>query len=345
VHTTWTPFLERARSRTAPLHTSQKLKCPGQPHPPTRSPALPTPRIPKFRATCIRNAPGGTKKWRHAGGGIPAPLGVVFVLRASKRRSEGGQVGGRRDAWWSAWVGNAGKGARAHGRGCVRFDAPSLPRRRLGYLHRRRALAHATRDGTMRVREFSCRWVWSLCRRASHRRSEGREGAKEGREQTRLGVDGWGNAGWRGARTTRAAGLRTPACCPSLSDSLPTSIGDPPSPMRVRKSHRRAWALRCRRAHVAGGVPVMGRMVRCGLATKRVHHAVGSSGFDARASSVWAKYFSILPLGLQENRVISIITRLHSFLLAPPGALSAVTNIRSVSTSGWPSVSLCNSDA
>jgi hypothetical protein len=150
------------------------------------------------------------------------------------------------------------------------------------------------------------------------------------------------------ARRTDDAGCGAAyACmlCPSLSDSLPTSIGDPPSPMRVRKSHRRAWVLRCRRAHVAGGVPVMGRMVRCGLATKRVHHAVGSSGFDARASSVWAKYFSILPLGLQENRVISIITRLHSFLLAPPGALSAVTNIRSVSTSGWPSVSLCNSDA
>ncbi|KAJ7926102.1 hypothetical protein B0H13DRAFT_1862611 [Mycena leptocephala] len=165
------------------------------------------------------------QKWRHAGGGIPAPLGVVFVLRASKRRSEGGQVGGGRDAWWSAWVGDAGKGARAHGRGCVRFDAPSLPRRRLGNLHRRRALAHATRDGTMRVREFSCRWVWSLCRRASHRRSEGREGAKEGRERTRLGVDGWGNAGWRGARTTRAAGLRTPACSvhPSLTPYLPPS--------------------------------------------------------------------------------------------------------------------------
>jgi hypothetical protein len=118
-----------------------------------------------------------------------------------------------------------------------------------------------------------------------------RWGWREGRSRA---DEPWG--GWVGKRRlARPAELRTYAStlCPSLSDSVHAFIGEAPSPMRVRKFlHSRVWALRCRRAHAAGGVPVMGRMVCCCLATQRVHDAVVFIGFQARAPSVRAKHKS-----------------------------------------------------
>ncbi|KAJ7812135.1 hypothetical protein B0H13DRAFT_2383406 [Mycena leptocephala] len=101
-----TLVLEGPRPRTAPPHPAE-AQVPRQPHPHAPAPLSPkrrraprAPRIPDFRATRRRPC---YQRWRHAGTGIPAPLGVVFVLQASKRRSEGRQVEGGRDAWWSGW--------------------------------------------------------------------------------------------------------------------------------------------------------------------------------------------------------------------------------------------------
>jgi hypothetical protein len=107
----------------------------------------------------VQAAKGGTMRVRMSSCRSVSSLGCS---RPSRQRSEGRKVWGERGLG-PGWMGREHSCRRAHVPwGCACFHTPSLPRLSL----HSRPVVHAIKDGTMRVREFPHRWVWSLrCRR------------------------------------------------------------------------------------------------------------------------------------------------------------------------------------
>ncbi|KAJ7810656.1 hypothetical protein B0H13DRAFT_2476100 [Mycena leptocephala] len=201
-------------------------------------------------------------------------------------------------------------------------------------------VVHFTKDGGMRVREFPHRWAWSLC---SERRNDGVKAGRLRVDETRGGVDGWETQVWAFGRDH--VHFHAPS---SLADVSATCIGDEPSHMllkiapcgcgssraagcglyaggpriggvKVGKAGKKVWALRSRRGHVAA----VSLRNECTM-----HDAVASSAFEAQAPNVRVKHKS--QVSGQDGRDVDGLEGEHG---------RAVTSIRTVGTSGWPSVS------